>query len=292
MSMTRVMAAVLIAATAAGCGGDTNAAFKELSDARNAAGDLQVAFIKATDAANRAVMAQADAASVAYASEANAEKQDVRRGIDRIRPLLDALHYDEEARILREFESRFAAYDKLDRQILDLAVENSNLTAQRLSFDAGQSAADAFRDALQTLAAGHAADAWRVKATTAAALAAVREIQVMQAPHIADLDDASMTRIEARMAAAEKIARDALASLPALVDTRTRPAVETATASLNRFVEVNARIVALSRRNTNVRSIALSLDQKQQVIPPCRQSLQALREALDRRGHRQGRWGA
>jgi len=261
MSMTRVMAAVLIAATAAGCGGDTNAAFKELSDARNAAGDLQVAFIKATDAANRAVMAQADAASVAYASEANAEKQDVRRGIDRIRPLLDALHYDEEARILREFESRFAAYDKLDRQILDLAVENSNLTAQRLSFDAGQSAA-------------------------------VREIQVMQAPHIADLDDASMTRIEARMAAAEKIARDALASLPALVDTRTRPAVETASAALNRFVEVNTRIVALSRRNTNVRSIALSLDQKQQVIPPCRQSLQALREALDRRGHRQGRWGA
>jgi len=291
MSATRVLAAVLLPASLAmaGCG-DVNAALKELADARHLAGDLQVAFTKATDASNRAVMADTDPASVAYAQEADAEKRAVHDAIGRLRPLLEALRFSDETRILNEFEGRFGDYEKLDRQILDLAVENTNLKAQRLSFDAGQAAADAFRDAL--LALHGTGDAWRLRATTAGALAAVREIQVLQAPHIADPDDASMTSIETRMKTEEKAARDALAALPGLIDPASRPTLATATAELDRFMDVNGRIVALSRRNTNVRSLALSLNQKQQVIPPCQQSLSTLREALARRGYPKGRWGA
>jgi len=286
-----LLVAVLLTASPAiaGCG-DVNAALKEIADARHLAGDLQVTFTKASDAANRAVMADTDAASVQYAQEANAEKQAVRDDIGRLRPLLETLRFSEEGRILGEFETRFGAYDTLDRQILELAVENTNLKAQRLSFGDGQAGADAFRDALRALAAGR--DVSRLTATTATALAAVREIQVLQARHIADPEDASMTTIEARMEAEETAARDALAALPALVDPASRPKLAAATDALNRFMDVNARIVALSRRNTNVRSLALSLNQKRQVIPPCQQSLQALRDALNRRGYPKGRWGA
>jgi len=291
MRVRRSLVAVLLTASPAiaGCG-DVNAALKEIADARHLAGDLQVTFTKASDAANRAVMADTDAASVQYAQEANAEKQAVRDDIGRLRPLLETLRFSEEGRILGEFETRFGAYDTLDRQILELAVENTNLKAQRLSFGDGQAGADAFRDALRALAAGR--DVSRLTATTATALAAVREIQVLQARHIADPEDASMTTIEARMEAEETAARDALAALPALVDPASRPKLAAATDALNRFMDVNARIVALSRRNTNVRSLALSLNQKRQVIPPCQQSLQALRDALNRRGYPKGRWGA
>jgi hypothetical protein len=45
--------------------------------------------------------------------------------------------------------SRFAEYRVLDRKILDLAVENTNLKAQRLALGPAQEAADAFRDALK-----------------------------------------------------------------------------------------------------------------------------------------------
>ena len=62
-----------------------------------------------------------------------------------------ALGYSAEARLLEEFGSRFAEYRALDETILGLAVENTNLKAQRLSFGPAQEAADAFRDALMAI---------------------------------------------------------------------------------------------------------------------------------------------
>jgi hypothetical protein len=52
---------------------------------------------------------------------------------------------------------------------------------------------------------------------------------------------------------------------------------------------LNAQIVALSRRNTNVRSLALSLDQKQKLVAPCQDTLRALRDALSKHGYPVGR---
>ena len=43
-------------------------------------------------------------------------------------------------------------------------------------------------------------------------VAAVLEIQVLQAPHIAEADDAAMTRMEGQMTASEAAARKALDS--------------------------------------------------------------------------------
>jgi hypothetical protein len=47
---------------------------------------------------------------------------------------------------------------------------------------------------------------------------------------------------------------------------------------------VNAQIIALSRRNSHVRSLALSLNQKGKLAGACEDSLRALRHALENRG--------
>ena len=70
-----------------------------------------------------------------------------------------------------------------------------------------------FRNRSTRLCLSDQGDRLRVKALAATAVAAVREIQALQAPHIAESDDAAMTRIEARMAAAERVARDQLKML-------------------------------------------------------------------------------
>ena len=57
-----------------------------------------------------------------------------------------------------------------------------------------------------------------------------------------------------------------------------------ATAALDRFMDLNGQIIALSRRNTNVRALALSLDQKRTITVTCEDSLRALRDALAKRG--------
>ena len=194
------------------------------------------------------------------------------------------LGYAEELRLLEEFGRRFAEYKALDRQILELAVESSNLKAQRLSFGPAASEADAYRDALEGVVPRETAEACRVKATTAAAVAAVREIQALQAPHIAAAEDAVMTALDARMAAAEQVARRALAALPPLVQPSSRPAVAAAVAALDRFMALHAQISVLSRRNSNVRSLALTLNEKGRMTRACEDSLRALRDALGKRG--------
>lgn len=275
--------AVLLIAALGAIRCDVNAALERVSEARHRSADLLVQFTKAADASNRAVMADTDDASVAFAREAEEAKQAVQVDVEALAPLLKRLGYSAETQRLEEFGRRFAEYHVLDHTILELAVENTNLKAQRLSFGPGQEAADAFRDALEPLAPLDAAkDAWRVKALAATALASVREIQALQAPHIADADHDVMTRMEKRMAASEAAARSALAALAPLV--QSRPRLATAQAALDQFMLVNSQVIALSRRNTNVRSLALSLNQKAKLTAACEESLRGLREALAKRG--------
>jgi hypothetical protein len=201
-----------------------------------------------------------------------------------LRPIIQGLNYPDVLGMLDEFAKRFADYRELDRRILDLAVENTNLKAQRLAFGPAQEAADAFRDAVESVDPATTANAWQVQALAARAVTTVREIQVLQAPHIADADDAVMTRMEKQMATSEAGARIALKTLSGLVSPASRSRLAAATAALDRFMNLNAQVTALSRRNTNVRSLALSLDHKRPLIAACEESLHTLRDSLASRG--------
>jgi hypothetical protein len=269
--------------TAIGC--DANSSLQQLSEARRLSADLLIQFTKATDAANRAVMADTDEASIAFASEAERANQTVEKDAGALAPVFKSLAYSEETRLLEAFSLRFAEYRVLDHTILQLAVENTNLKAQRLAFGPAREAADSFRDAVEAVTPSDAAkDSWRIKALAATAVASVREIQVLQSPHIAEADDAEMTRLEKQMATSEKAARSVLEMLAPLVQAASRPRLATAAAALDEFMSVNAQILILSRRNTNVRSLALSLNQKGKLTAACEESLRALQDALAKRG--------
>jgi hypothetical protein len=286
-SRTRTIAAIALIGTAgvAGCRATPlNTSLQRLLDANKLAADLHVQFTKAGDAANRAVMADTDETSVAFAREAEEATRAVEKDSAALRPLLTALEYSNELRLLDEFDQRFAEYRKLDRSVLDLAVENTNLKAQRLSFGPAQESADALQNSLDALVPATQADTWRVKALAATAVSAVREIHALQAPHIAESNEAAMTRIETRMTAAEGVARNELKTLSGLVGPGSRAQLTAASSALDRFVGVNAQLIALSRRNTNVRSLALSLGQKRMLTATCEDSLRALQDALGKRG--------
>jgi hypothetical protein len=277
-----VVIVALAAGLTAGCG-DVNKALERLGEARRLAADLLIEFTRAADAANRAVMADTDDMSVSDAREARTARATVHKDIDALGPILQGLGYSDESRLLQEFTGRFAAYETLDDRILDLAIENTNLKAQRLSFGPAQTAADEFRDAMGALVP--ARDPAQVRALAATAVAAVREIQALQAPHIAAGDDPSMAGLEQRMTAVEAAARRALANLPPLVAPASRPRLDAAGTTFDQFMAVNAQILALSHRNTNVRSLALSLDEKRKLTRPCDDSLRALQTALGRHGY-------
>ena len=265
-----------------GCHGGTTI-LTELTEAGRLSADLRIQFNRASDASNRAVMADTDAASIGFAREAQHDKSLVRKEAAELAPHLRNLGKEAEIASLDGFGKHFAEYERLDTSILELAVENTNLKAQRLSFGPAREAADAFRDSLDALAAGASTSRERCEegALVAKAVRAVREIQVLQAPHIAEADDAVMTKLESEMAALRATARDALKALQRQPDaSRSRPLVAEAVAALDRFDALSADIVRLSRRNSNVRSLELSLTQKPAVTAACDASLRALQEAL------------
>ena len=151
---------------AAGC--DVNTALEHQAEARRLAASVLIEFTKATDASSRAVMADTDDASVAFAREADQATQAAQKNTDALGPILRDLGYSNESRLLEQFVTRFAEYRAMDRRILDLAVENTNLKAQRLSFGPAQEAADTFRDSLEAVVPSvPAKDKWRVEALVA-----------------------------------------------------------------------------------------------------------------------------
>jgi len=125
----------------------------------------------------------------------------------------------------------------------------------------------------------------QAEALQARALLAVREIQVLQAPHIAEPDDAAMARLESRMTALDATAHEATTGLARLVAPSGGGELGTAAiAELDRFKALSAELVALSRRNTNVRSLSMSLREKPPLARACDDALGTLQDFLAKRG--------
>ncbi|MEQ1730623.1 MAG: hypothetical protein ABL982_19820 [Vicinamibacterales bacterium] len=274
------MAVATLALAASAACTSTPAVLTELSEVRRLASDMRVAFTKASDASNRAVMADTDDASAVAARESREHAARLQTILEQVEPHLHSLGYQEEIASLERFKVKLAEYRTLDDEILPLATENTNLKAQRLSFGEGQQAADAFVAALDSAAAASSTAESQVQASTA--VKAVLGIQVVQARHIAEADNPSMDRMEQQMATLEQTAREAVGRLRSARSAPSSGALDTATAALDRFMAVNRDIVQLSRRNTNVRSLALSLGRKRVVVAECEDELNRLDEALAR----------
>jgi len=263
-----------------GC--DVQTPLHEISEARRLAADLAAQFAKASDASNLAVLAGLDEPAQKYSGEARQRAATVEKDIAALREILQRRDFGDELRLVDAFRTHFAEYRAVDNDILDLAVENTNLKAQRLLFGASEEAVNAMAQALAKMPGGDVKEAWQMKALAASAVGSAREIEALQAPHIAEADDAAMAKIEARMSAAETAARHELAMLARHAGAASQ--VAAATKALDRLMEVNSQIIHLSRRNSNVRSVALSLNQKRALVAACEEDLQALQTALSKRG--------
>jgi hypothetical protein len=89
-----------------------------------------------------------------------------------------------------------------------------------------------------------------------------------------------MTAMVERMAASASTTRQALDELRTGVTPDARALLAAASEALDRFLASHKEIIALSRRNSDVRSLAMSLGRKRTVTAECEAQLQALEQAL------------
>jgi hypothetical protein len=183
-----------------------------------------------------------------------------------------------ESKLLREFEVAWEQVRKIDGVILDLAVQNTNLKAFRLSFGKGREAVERFENALNALTRG-AADAGLIPAA-ADALAAELKILTLHAPHIVSPDDEEMNQIEQVIRAKEETVHRSLETLARLAPADKQRYVNDAVAADREFRAVTATVTEWSRQNTNVNSLNISLDRKQKATALCETVLSQLHEAF------------
>ena len=277
--------ATVLGLAGASCHGGSAPAFTQLAEARRLADDLRVELAKTSNASDQAVMADTDEESVAFARDADKSAGAIALDAAELAARLQSLGYAAETRALDDFNTRFAEYRKVDRDVLDLAEQNTNLKAQRLSVGPVRAAADQFHGALADAAAAAAPkDRCRVDGLIARAEIAVREIQILQAPHIAEPSDETMAKIEKEMTDRQATARDALKLLGWGASAAMTARLDAAKAALDRFDNLSTELVALSRRNSNVRSLALSLRRTPALVAACDGSLAQLQDGLARDG--------
>jgi hypothetical protein len=242
-------------------------------------GAMLAGLASASEAEKSAVLAITDQDSQAFADQARAATAEVERERQELGKLLAT---QGERDLLAQFTEAFANLQRIDEEVLGLAVKNTNLKAYALAFGPAADAQAELDAALARVLAkrAQALDAPRVAQLAFGARLGLLRIQALLAPHIAEESDAKMDQLEAVMAREGRQVQRDLDGLEALPALQGDTDVATAVSSFAHYRDLEVRILALSRENTNVRSLSLSLNQKRKAMTVSLDALNALRQAI------------
>ena len=246
-------------------------------------GQMQLGLASASEAEKSAVLAITDETSKRYADQSRAASAAIARD----QKALDGLIVDSgtwnEKEFLDQFAKAFLDLQRIDKEVLDLAVKNTNLKAWSLLFGAAANTQAEMDTALAQVISKSSGlpVAGQVMPMAFGARIGILRIQTMLAPHIAEESDSKMEQMEAVMAKEEVEIRKDLDGLGAFFAKRGGSSdVAAAKERFDRYETIKARILSLSRENTNVRSLELSLNQKRKALALCLDALSSLKEAV------------
>jgi hypothetical protein len=245
-------------------------------------GQMQLALASASEAEKSAVLAITDQDSQKFADQARAATAEVEQERQGLGTLLATDGTQHERDLLAQFSEAFGNLRRIDDEVLGLAVKNTNLKAYSLSFGPAADTLEEMDAALSRVVAKYAdsPDAKRVMALAFGARIGVLRIQTLLAPHIAEESASKMDQLEAAMVKHETQVSQDLDGLRALPKLEGEADLATAASRFVRYRGLKGRILALSRENTNVRSLALSLNQKRKAMVVCLDALNALKQAV------------
>jgi hypothetical protein len=242
-------------------------------------GQLRFHLASASEAEKSAVLATTDEDSRSFADQSRAETTIVE-GLGK--KLDGLLKNGREKDLLSEFLKQFTEYQRVDDELLGLAVRNTNLKAYALAFGPAAETIKEMDAALFRLidqsATSADANARQVMLLAANADAGALRLQTLLLPHIAEQTEGRMAELEAQMAKDDQQVRKDLKRLGALLSSSRDVAI--ANARYSQFQETKSQIISLSRENTNVLSLSISLNDMRKVSALCQESLSALEKEI------------
>jgi Four helix bundle sensory module for signal transduction len=245
--------------------------------------EIHINMLKSVEMEKSAVMALTDQESRAYANQSQAASATVDQNLKALRAMVDAM--PAEKKLLDEFATCWTEMGKIDQVILPLAVENTNLKAAALSREQGGQSMQRFEealDAVRTSSVGSPSES-RITALNARAMVAALKIYSLHGPHIFEPDNGKMDQIEERVKKEERVVMQSLVALETLLDKEHTDVVVQAKTAFAEFLAVTNQVVQLSRLNSNIKSLELSLGRKRTVVAQCDDALAALQESVQQK---------
>jgi len=241
-----------------------------------------LALTSAAEAEKSSVLAITDEDSRTYADQARAAAAQVQQAYKELTGLMPSGATPEEKRLLDQFAADFAQFQRIDAQVLDLAVKNTNLKAFSLAFGPAAEAIKTMDAALSRVVTKTApmAEARQAAVLAFEAKCAALRIQALLPPHIAEESDQKMDEFEAQMTKQDDEVRKDLSGLSAVPALAADPDLAAAAAAYDQFSKLRTQVLALSRENTNVRSLAISLNQSRKIMFQCQDDLSALQRVI------------
>ncbi len=244
--------------------------------------EMRVKLNASVEAEKSAVLAETDEASRAYADQALQLSAAVEEARSELGVLIEREKMGREVDLFREFSACWERFRQIDQELLPLSVLNTNLKAYALSFDSAQTAVNRLEASLNALISSGAPDdkSCRITRLAMRTLVAALKIHALQAPHIAENRQEKMDEIETTMRAQNALINASLDALSFLMNPKGKPLIDAATEAYAEFWRINTEVMNLSRQNSNVRSLNLSLGQKRNTTVQCQDALAALEQAI------------
>jgi len=243
---------------------------------------MRIHLLEAIESEKNAVLAITDEASEAFA----AQSRQAADGVENSRKKIESIIYQEklpqETEMINEFNSCWSHYKKLNETILDLAIQNTNLKAQKISATQCAQELEHFEASLDRLIHRntHGSQCNKAVMLSYEALTAGLNIFALHKPHIEEADDQDMDKIEQSIKSYDESARKALGSLRGIADLKNDEDLKQAETAYEQFMSLTGEVLKLSRINTNIKSAELSLGKIRLVSSQCQEILATLQETV------------
>ena len=242
---------------------------------------MRIHLLEAIEAEKNAVLAITDESSANFAVRARQATDDVESSRTKIEAIIHQDQRPRETEILNDFNICWSQFRKLDETILDLATQNTNLKAQKISATQGAQEMERFEQSLNRLIHRNTNNQCNETVMFSyEALTAGLKIFALHKPHIEEADDQAMDKIEQNIKSYDESARKALGSLQRIASPGASEDLNNAETAYQRFMELTGEVLKLSRMNTNIKSAELSLGRKRLISSQCQEVLATLQETV------------
>ena len=243
---------------------------------------VQLALASASEAEKSAVLAITDQDSQTFAEQARAASAEVEWECQDLGKLLASGGTQSEKELFDQFTRLFNELQHIDKDLLNLAVQNTNLKASALTFGDASTAINTMNAALSSLIASNSGspEESQIMSLGYGTEISVLRIQTLLPPHIAEESNQKMDELESQMAKEDTQIRKNLDKLMGIAKLRQNADLTKAISSYAQFSQIKTRILALSRENTNVRSLSIALNQKRKAMFLCQDTLNKLQQAI------------